>query len=778
MANYLISSNLNTQQTATSSNIDDASNPRKRQRTACDRCKSRKQRCDNAYPQCTNCAKAGKDCNKPPETEALNGSYTRALEDQVAYLEQRLMAMEEQQTRASSASTTNNLPSPAHANCPLTPNVLANDAANTQEVASPFRHEVNVADVVGLLSLGNGNAEYVGSSSGFALATDLGRMVQATVWNKALWLPTPSGSESERRSSNSDPLPLSISDNDRMQGHDINHSPDTPTPGQEAYPPSNLSQFILLSQLRTFEARIQRTIYRVDRTTSALQPKMHRLISELDAWRQIIPPSLQPSEHERLMLHFHRDVRLLLQPFLSILEPSSELFRRCVDAAGQVCQIHKRLHQTPEYGHSFVAVHTVFVSGITLLYALWKGSNWSFSISNDIRAASCVLAIMGERAPWIRRFRDEFDALTEATMAALQNANCETSAEERLETAVPAPDFTTFDGLGMTDAAALEMQHQDMPTLKEILALEQVEPNRFQGKSNPPRMGNVLPIAFGGYTIGVATQAACFDIPPNFRLYAINGNFLGPAYTDRPVVVKTKVYRTTKTFTTKLVEVLQKQDDGKERVCLVALADFHVVEPESFMVYSAPPSMKYSSVEESWTPADRKKTMVKEKILTQAEVDTHDKIFSLMSDLIDMRFTPQSIHGQTLQGFAKGYKTTQEHLPLTERSSSDWLRVREKVTTHSENVTDLAFLLDASISFTPLVLQSMPLTESGACSTLDFSLRFLTPEINANDFHLREWKTYAGDAARTFSEARLWDSKGKMVASMTQTCILRPPPRR
>ncbi|KAG9694713.1 acyl-CoA thioesterase II, partial [Aureobasidium melanogenum] len=317
-----------------------------------------------------------------------------------------------------------------------------------------------------------------------------------------------------------------------------------------------------------------------------------------------------------------------------------------------------------------------------------------------------------------------------------------------------------------------------MPTLKEILALEQVEPNRFQGKSNPPRMGNVLPIAFGGYTIGVATQAACFDIPPNFRLYAINGNFLGPAYTDRPVVVKTKVYRTTKTFTTKLVEVLQKQDDGKERVCLVALADFHVVEPESFMVYSAPPSMKYSSVEESWTPADRKKTMVKEKILTQAEVDTHDKIFSLMSDLIDMRFTPQSIHGQTLQGFAKGYKTTQEHLPLTERSSSDWLRVREKVTTHSENVTDLAFLLDASISFTPLVLQSMPLTESGACSTLDFSLRFLTPEINANDFHLREWKTYAGDAARTFSEARLWDSKGKMVASMTQTCILRPPPKK
>jgi hypothetical protein len=79
--------------------------------------------------------------------------------------------------------------------------------------------------------------------------------------------------------------------------------------------------------------------------------------------RTYLPPNLQPSECERLMLHFHRDVRLLIQPFLSTLNPSSELFRRCVDAAGQVCQIHKRLYQTPEYGHSFVAVHTVLSQG-------------------------------------------------------------------------------------------------------------------------------------------------------------------------------------------------------------------------------------------------------------------------------------------------------------------------------------------------------------------------------------------------------------------------------
>lgn len=47
------------------------------------------------------------------------------------------------------------------------------------------RKKNNIADIVGFLSLG-GDGAYVGSSSGFSLATNLGQMVQATVWNKAL----------------------------------------------------------------------------------------------------------------------------------------------------------------------------------------------------------------------------------------------------------------------------------------------------------------------------------------------------------------------------------------------------------------------------------------------------------------------------------------------------------------------------------------------------------------------------------------------------------------
>lgn len=47
------------------------------------------------------------------------------------------------------------------------------------------RNGSSISDIVGFLSLG-GDAAYVGSSSGFSMASSLGQMVQATVWNKAL----------------------------------------------------------------------------------------------------------------------------------------------------------------------------------------------------------------------------------------------------------------------------------------------------------------------------------------------------------------------------------------------------------------------------------------------------------------------------------------------------------------------------------------------------------------------------------------------------------------
>lgn len=98
-------------------------------------------------------------------------------------------------------------------------------------------------------------------------------------------------------------------------------------------------------------------------------------------------------------------------------------------AAGSICQTHKQLHQSLDYGHSFIAVQTVFVAGITLLYALWtyQQQAWSVTLANDIRACSLVLFVMGERAPWVRKYRDAFELLVMAAMDKLEGGEAAVS---------------------------------------------------------------------------------------------------------------------------------------------------------------------------------------------------------------------------------------------------------------------------------------------------------------------------------------------------------------
>lgn len=58
------------------------------------------------------------------------------------------------------------------------PETRDGEKQQSQSPASPEERRTNsIADIVGFLSLG-GEAAYVGASSGFALATNLGQMVQ------------------------------------------------------------------------------------------------------------------------------------------------------------------------------------------------------------------------------------------------------------------------------------------------------------------------------------------------------------------------------------------------------------------------------------------------------------------------------------------------------------------------------------------------------------------------------------------------------------------------
>ncbi|KAI1778463.1 hypothetical protein F4818DRAFT_302099 [Hypoxylon cercidicola] len=199
---------------------------------------------------------------------------------------------------------------------------------------------------------------------------------------------------------------------------------DLPTvPDESDY---RLRRAACLFSLRRIESRIHHSIYRADRSLDSLFGKIDRHYEQLQLWKaelielsRIVP---SPTYLDYPLLHYYRAVRLLLQPFLPRLTITEPYFQAFLDAVGQICRIHKRLHQKLQYGHSFIAVQTIFEAGIIMLYCLWTKSHdiWSVKLSNDIHACTTMLFVMSERATWVRKYRDAYEALVNVTMEQLQ----------------------------------------------------------------------------------------------------------------------------------------------------------------------------------------------------------------------------------------------------------------------------------------------------------------------------------------------------------------------
>ncbi|KAK9775528.1 putative Thioesterase-like superfamily-domain-containing protein [Seiridium cardinale] len=305
------------------------------------------------------------------------------------------------------------------------------------------------------------------------------------------------------------------------------------------------------------------------------------------------------------------------------------------------------------------------------------------------------------------------------------------------------------------------------------LGLDEVSPGEFVSKVLPGRMGNLLPIAYGGCTLGLATHAACKTVPSEYSLYSLTGQFLGPASTKEKLSCTVHTTRNTRTFATRRVQVSQIQPDGSKRICLELLADFHVLEP-ALLTYSAHPTRTYSGPEQSKSIGELAAAAVAKGEMNQDTADAFLAAWKLSENFFDTRFCPEGVSGQNLIGALKHAQTTQDHLPVPEKTTGDWIRTRVPLETPCERTASVSFLLDVGLSFIPLTHSHLWFEDSRAFSTLDFALRLFVPDVDLDSWHLRERKTLAAGFGRTFTEARLWNEKGTLVATMTQQCIMRP----
>lgn len=311
-------------------------------------------------------------------------------------------------------------------------------------------------------------------------------------------------------------------------------------------------------------------------------------------------------------------------------------------------------------------------------------------------------------------------------------------------------------------------------TLPELFALKKLSPHTYETILPPERMGNAANIAYGGCTLAAGINAACQDVPPSYRLYSALGSYLGPALTDRKLQCRVTSLRNTRTFATRLVEVSQTLDNGSNRACMVFLADFQLPEKASLLVYSKPPTSLPIHWRHCQTYDEVHRRLVAEGTISEDVLRAHDELFSMSRRFVELRSIPGSIMAETLKGAAKTAPTSQEHLRIYDKTSSDWIRQKQRCSTYFEQISALAWLSDMAVAFIPLMHNHMYFDDTSACSSLEFALRVFKNEIDPEAWMMREFKTVTGGAGRNYSETQFWDEEGVMVASMTQQSILRP----
>ncbi|GMM37046.1 hypothetical protein DASC09_043710 [Saccharomycopsis crataegensis] len=170
-------------------------------------------------------------------------------------------------------------------------------------------------------------------------------------------------------------------------------------------------------------------------------PLVEYYFDQLQNWRKECTVIMNQVEQATLALYYFRTVRVLIQPYLELMQPEDRLLKECQAAAGQICQLFKVFHQKTVYGHSILAINNVFVAGVTLIYCLWLTRNIEdkrrrllgdkakhtrlvmtpevFTSLDDLKACSICLFVMAERSKYAIVFRDTFDELSRSTCRSL-----------------------------------------------------------------------------------------------------------------------------------------------------------------------------------------------------------------------------------------------------------------------------------------------------------------------------------------------------------------------
>ncbi|KAK4895581.1 hypothetical protein LTR27_006364 [Elasticomyces elasticus] len=319
---------------------------------------------------------------------------------------------------------------------------------------------------------------------------------------------------------------------------------DPNTPRTES---TSLTAFLHILRLRRIESSIQQTIYRVDQPVNITDAEVDHYLEQLEHWRSTIPKdakshvdreSVAFDGYDYYMVFYYKCHRLLLYPLISRPHPDGRYLKACAKVCGGVAQSYKRLHQTLSVGHSLMALQTVFMAGLTLVYCAWLSPEDIFNstVSNDVNACCIVLFVrislpsrqhnaasnckdvITERWPAARKYRDAFETVKQIVIDPLSDS--QNHQPRRTVSTLPSVELPLDEGRQQYDSIVTHMSGGAIegvaPPFSQPMAIgmEQVQ---YQMGSNgfdegPLRSAFGQSIPAGGGADRQASQLAGVDV--------------------------------------------------------------------------------------------------------------------------------------------------------------------------------------------------------------------------------------------------------------------------
>ncbi|KAJ4245522.1 hypothetical protein NW762_014031 [Fusarium torreyae] len=178
--------------------------------------------------------------------------------------------------------------------------------------------------------------------------------------------------------------------------------------------------FIATINLSRINSQVYSQIYQADQS-KASRDQIPQLLDKIRLHEMSLS-DCSAQDQDFLQLHVKNATRVLIEPFLPELHPSDYLVKTCLDAAGSMCQIFKRLRLNRSLGRDDNLVSLAQCSHASLLliadgtsYIVTKNpALWTPAKANDLRACSASLFAAAERNKAIRKYRDTLDTIIEA----------------------------------------------------------------------------------------------------------------------------------------------------------------------------------------------------------------------------------------------------------------------------------------------------------------------------------------------------------------------------